>query len=191
MMPPVKTLALLTIFFFFFSVTNAQLKLTPTNTIAADVKKVIEDYPSRFDHILGELIVENPQSSDYQCNFKVKGAEKCIITKYTSPNNLVNSWQALMLTTESFDEATKKFKTLYNQLNNLSHGSMHLKGKYNSPAEEKKFTSVLLSFSPADESMKKLKVELVMEAEGMDWKIKVLVYDRDREDDEKGDRTEG
>lgn len=91
-----------------------------------------------------------------------------------------------MLTTENFDEAKKKFRLLYNKLNNLSIKSRQLQGIYESPVKEKKFAGVLFSLSPADESIKKLKVELTIEAEGMDWKVKVLVYDRDREDDESG-----
>ena len=67
---------------------------------------------------------------------------------------------------------------------------MRLKGEYESPVEQKKFASVVLSFDPADESLKKLKVEIVMEAEQMEWKIKVLVYDRDHEDDERGEIVE-
>lgn len=190
MKPSVKTLALFTIFLFSLGIANAQLKITSANTITTDVKKVIEDYPNHFDNILGDLIIQNPQSSNYQCNFKVEGAEECIITRYTGKKNSISSWQALMLTSESFDAAKKKFRSLYSQLNNLSEKSMHLKGVYESPLEEKKFSSVLFSFTPADEATKKLKVELVIEAEGMDWKVKVLVYDRDRDDDERGDIIE-
>ena len=187
MKPPVKTLALLTIFFISLTITKAQIKIKGSGSIATDVKKVIDDYPNHFDNILGEVIIQNPQSTDYRCNFKVNGAEECIITRYSGNKTPVSSWQALMLTTDNFNEAKKKFRSLYNELNNLSKESMHLKGVYESPAEEKRFTSVLFSFSPTIESIKRLKVELVMEAEGMDWKVKLLIYDRDREDDEKGE----
>ena len=68
--------------------------------------------------------------------------------------------------------------------------TFRLEGRYEEPAEEKKFTSVIFSFDTDDEAMKKLKVEIVMLYEPMDWKIKVLVYDRDREDDERGATTE-
>ncbi len=190
MKPFVKLPVLFTIVFLSFNVATAQFKLNPVNTIARDVKKVIDAYPVHFDNIIGEAIIQNPQSTDYQCNFKVSGAEECIITRYTGKKNQVSSWQALMLTTENFEDAKKKFKTLYTQLNNLSVKTMHLSGVYESPVEEKKFSSVLFSFDPADESLKKLKVELVIEAEGMDWKVKVLVYDRDRNDDERGDTIE-
>jgi ribosomal protein S21 len=186
----VKLLALFTISVFSQTLVTAQLKIGSVNSITADVKKVLEDYPNHFDHILGEMIIQNPQSADYACNFKVSGAEECTITRYTGKNNSISSWQAVMLTTEDFDAAKKRFKSLYGQLNNLAFKSMRLKGTYEAPTEEKKFTSVLFSFEPADESLKKLKVELVIEAELMEWKIKLLVYDRDRDDDQRGEVIE-
>jgi hypothetical protein len=186
----VKLPVLFTILLLSATSVSAQFKLNNGNTISNDVKKVINDYPSHFDNILGEVIIQNPQSTDYLCNFKVTGAEECTITRYTGKKNQISSWQALMLTTESFDEAKKKFKSLYSQLNNLALQSMHLKGEYESPVEEKKFTSVLFSFDPADASVKKLIVELILQAEQMDWKVKVLVYDRDRDDNEKGEVVE-
>jgi hypothetical protein len=189
MKPPVKTLALLTIFFFSLSIAKAQIKFTSANTLTADIKKVIDDYPNHFENLTGELIIQNPQSTDYQCNFKVSGAEESIITRYSGKRKSV-SWYAVMLTTENFDEAKKRFHSLYNQLNNLSIRSMRLKGVYESPVEEKKFTGATLSFDPANESLKKLKVEVVMEAEQMEWKVKLLIYDRDREDDERGEIEE-
>lgn len=189
MKPPVKTLAFLTIFFFSFTFVNAQLKINSTATVAADVKKIIDDYPNYFENVMGELLIQNPQSSDYQCNIQINGAEESIITKYSGKRNSI-SWHAVMLTTESFDEAKRKFISVYNQLNNLSMRSMHLKGVYESPVEGKKFASVILSFDPADESVKKLKVEVVLEAEQMEWKVKLLIYDRDREDDERGEIQE-
>jgi hypothetical protein len=188
MKPSVKTLALLTIFFISLTITNAQIKLNAPGSIAKDVRKVIDDYPNHFDNILGEVIIQNPQSTDYQCSFKVNGAEECRITRYSSDKTPVSSWQALMLTTDNFNEAKNRFRSLYSELNNLSKEAMHLKGVYESPAEEKRFTSVLFSFSPVIESVRRLKVELVMEAEGMDWKVRILVYDRNGEDDERGER---
>jgi hypothetical protein len=186
----VKLPAFFTIILFSLNAATAQLKLNLASTISADIKKVIDDYPNHFDHITGEMIIQNPQSTDYQCNFKVDGAEECTITKYTGRNKPVTSWQAVMLTTESFEDAKKKFRSLYTQINNLQLRSMQLKGPYETPAEEKKFTSVVFSFYPSDESLKKLRVELALEAAQMEWKVRVVVYDRDREDDERGETIE-
>jgi hypothetical protein len=190
----VKTLVAFTIAVSLTTISTAQLRIPGTNNVAPDIKKVIQDYPNHFQNLQGELIIQNPQSSDYQCNFKVSGAEEATITRFVSKKN-ISSWQAVMLTTESFEEARKKFKSLFSQLNNLtvkmeSTDAFHLKGVYESPVEEKKFTSALLSFANADDAMKKLKVEIVMQYELMEWKVKVLVYDREREDNERGSVVE-
>ncbi|HEX6192739.1 MAG TPA: hypothetical protein VFZ42_10250 [Chitinophagaceae bacterium] len=188
----VKSLALITISLLSLTTLSAQLKLPAVQGgISQDVKKVIEDYPNQFHNLQGELLIEHPQSVDYACNFKVQGAEKAMVTRYSSKNNDVCSWEALMLTTEDFNVASKKFKALYTQLNQLGvhmkgGGTFHLKGDYETPTEEKKFTTVVFSFQTDDEMMKRLKVEISILYEPMEWKVKVLVYNREREDDEKG-----
>ena len=185
----VKTLALLGIFFISTIALNAQLKIPGNTNITSDIKKVIEDYPNHFANLLGEVIISNPQSTDYRCNFKINGSEECTITRYSGKKNPA-SWQAVMLTTDDFDEAKKKFKSVFSQLNNLAFHSMHLKGQFESPVEEKKFTSIAFTFSPSEESVSKLQVELLMESELLEWKIKILIYDRDRSDSERGEVVE-
>jgi hypothetical protein len=188
----VKTLGGFAILLLLHTVSHAQNRFLSGNNadLATDLKKVIEDHPNHFKNITGELIIQNPQSSDYQCNLKIKGAEECFITRYAATEKEIYSWQALLLTTENFEEAKRKFKSLYGQLNNLRINSVPLKGEYEAPVEEKKFTGVLFSFPPEDEALKKLKVELTIESEGMEWKVKVLVYDREREDAERGNVVE-
>jgi hypothetical protein len=191
----VKTLGLFTILALLNLSASSQLKLPFGNGIANDVKKVINDYPNHFSNLRGEMIVENGQSIDYECNFKVEGAEKTMITKYTANGKNVSSWSALMLTTEDFTIAKKKFKALFQQLNNITvkmtnTNAFYLKGKYEEPVEEKKFFSSMFAFSNATEEVKKLKVEIVMEYELLEWKVKVLVYEKEREDDERGDVLE-
>lgn len=196
MMKFVKTPVLITIAFFCFNFSNAQLKLPAVmNGVAADVKKVIEDYPNQFTNLMGEVITENTQSTDYLCNFNVNGAEESFVTKYSAKKD-VCSWQALMLTTESFDKAKQKFKSLFTQLNNLpvhigATKNLHLKGKYELPEEDKKFTSIIFSIEPAIGVADKLKVEISLQYFApMEWKVKMMVYDREREDDERGKTIE-
>jgi len=117
----VKTLAFITIAAFLSITTAAQLKLPVVNGIGPDIKKVIQDYPNQFSNIKGEVINQNPQSTDYACNVKVNGAEEVSITQYSANKKYpITSWQAVMLTTDDFEDAKKKFKSLFNQLNNLS-----------------------------------------------------------------------
>lgn len=188
----VKALVLLTISCSLFLFSQAQLKLPVANAVGADLKKIIEDYPNRFINLLGEMKAEHEQTTDYYCNCSFKNAEEITLTRYSATKKSILSWQATMLTTEDFNEAKQKFKSLYSQINNLAihvgeRKNDHLKGVYESPAEEKKFSAVLFSVDSFDEGVKKLKVELTMEFYApMEWKVKVLVYEREREDDQKG-----
>ena len=192
----VKTLVIITICKCLSLTTTAQLKVPIANGIGPDIKKVIHDYPNQFSNLKGELIVQNPQSTDYACNFKVNGAEEASITQYSAANKYnICSWQAIMLTTDDFEAAKKEFKSLYGQLNNLSAKMeegvyLRLKADYEMPIEEKKFNSIIFSVDNGSSTLKKLKVELTMQYELLEWKVKVLVYEKEREDNEKGEAEE-
>jgi hypothetical protein len=100
-----------------------------------------------------------------------------------------------MLTTDDFIEAKKKYKTIYDQLHNQElnldgNNALRLKGVYDEPKDEKKFISTLLSLSPGDERFKGLKVEILLQYELMEWKLKVLAYNKEKEDDERGKRID-
>ncbi len=184
----VKSLVLITISALVFKTSSAQLKLPVINGVTNDVKKVIEDHPNQFANLKGEMIAQTTQTIDYACLFEANGAEETTITKYSSKKEIY-SWQALMLTTESFEKAKQKFRSLFNQLNNLPVKSgdqqYKLKGDYVQPDNKKKFSSAILSAGD------KLKVEISLQAyEPMEWKVKIIIYDTEREDDERGSRTE-
>jgi hypothetical protein len=187
----VKPLVLLTICAFLFKISIAQLKMPVATGFSNDMKKVIEDFPNRFINLMGEVISQHSQSTDYECNFKVNGAEESFITRYSAKKE-VCSFEAVMLSTDNFNKAKQKFRSLFNQLNNLSvriadNKLLHFKGKFEEPKEEMKFASILLSPEPGYESLKKLRIEIVMQVTGpMEWKVKVLIYDKEREDGERG-----
>jgi hypothetical protein len=190
MQKTVKPPGLITILLLCFHVSNAQLKLPVVNGIGNDIKKVIAEYPAQFINLMGEEVTKNPQSTEYECNFKVNGAEESSITKYTDPKKIICSWQALMMSTETFEKAKQKFKSLFNQLHNLevaaAGNKFRLSGKYEAPAEEKKFASIILIPEHPTEEIKKLKVEIAMlYTEPMEWKVKLLVYGLEREDTEE------
>jgi hypothetical protein len=172
----------------------AQIKLPVANGFTSDIKKVIEDYPSRFIHLMGEVKAQHEQTTEYYCNLKVNGAEEATIIRYSSKREGVVSWEAVMFTSDDFEDAKKKYKSYFNQLNNLgvTLGKDHfrIRGSYENPAEENKFNSIFFAFEPTAPDIKKVKVELTLQYKApMDWQVKVLVYDKEREDGEQG-RTE-
>lgn len=187
----VKLLSLFTITFFIYGSLQSQFVFKPGSNIIIDIKKVVEDYPNRFANITGKLILQNPQSAEYECNFKVNNAEESSITIYSADNKIICSWQALILSTDNFQEAKSKYKNIYNQLNNQAismegTGNFHLKGVYREPKEENKFSVSLFTINPMNENIKKLRVEVSLQYELMEWKLRVLVYDKEKEDDERG-----
>jgi hypothetical protein len=170
----------------------SQLRLPLANALAIDIRKIIRDYPHQFGSLQGNIIEENPQAISYECTFKVTGAENSSITKYSSNKRKVYSWQALMLTTDDFEVAKKKFHALYSQFNQLGvkmdYGeTFYLGGKYETPVEEKKFNSVIMMFENPDRNTHRMKLEISMQYEMLEWKVRVLIYEHERDDDEQGD----
>ena len=170
---------------------GAQLQL-PGNALGHDLKKLIRDYPNQFAHIQGGLLQEKTQATDYELNFQISGAESSMITKYSAKGRPVVSCEALLLTTESFEEAAKKYRAVFSLFNHMAvkmdNGvTFYLKGEYERPLEQVKFSSSLLSFENADLYVARMKVEVSMQYELLEWKVRVRIYDREREDDERGD----
>ena len=97
-----------------------------------------------------------------------------------------------MLTTEDFEVAKKKFRALHSQFNQLGvkmdYGeTFYLGGKYIAPVEEKRFHSVILRFENPDRNTHRMKLEISMQYELLEWKVRVLIYEHERDDNEPGD----
>jgi hypothetical protein len=182
---------ILTALLFMHLAVTAQLKIPIPSLIRSEVQKIIEDYPSGFSDSRTHIIAENPQTIEYATRWKPSGAEEASVVKYSSGRRAIYTWQATMLSTESFEEAVKKYKALCSQIKGMNVKYVvdmyTLEGKYAAPDETKKFTVSTFSVADAPQQLKKLKVEVAMQYEFPEWKVKLLVYDKEREDDERGD----
>jgi hypothetical protein len=182
---------LLTASLFMHLAVTAQLKIPLPGPIRSDIQKVVEDYPSGFSDSRKHVVAENPQTIEYATRWKPTGAEEASVVKYSSGKRAIYTWQATMLSTENFDEAVKKYKNIYSQLKGMNVKYVvdmyTLEGKYAAPDETKKFTVSTFSVADAPQQLKKLKVEVAMQYEFPEWKVKLLVYDKEKEDNERGD----
>jgi hypothetical protein len=174
---------------------RAQLKLPASSpAFKNDLQKVIDDFNNGFASIKGDVQAENPQTVEYVSQVKLSGAEECIITQYSGAKPIY-SFQAVMLTTEDFEEASKKYKALYNQLKGMTikinrDYTYNLSGDYDAPDESKKFSSTVMRLLPSATQLPKLKVEVSMQYYFPEWKVSLLVYEREREDKERGKRED-
>ena len=184
-----KPLSATFIFILFVFTLSAQV-IPIKNALQTDLAKVLSDYPNGFKNIIGEQIIENPQSIEFECLLSVKDAIKCKLVKYSSNVKEIYSWEAEMTKTDDFEAAAKKFRTIYNSLQHLSvniNGStVVFKGDYIKPSEAIKFTTIVLDPGEKTPELKKLKIALTLEAEMLEWVIKIQVYEREREDKDRG-----
>ena len=184
-----KPLSATFIFILFVFTLSAQV-IPVKNALQTDLAKVLSDYPNGFKNIIGEQIIENPQSIEFECLLSVKDAIKCKLVKYSSNVKEIYSWEAEMTKTDDFEAAAKKFRTIYNSLQHLSvniNGStVVFKADYIKPSEAIKFTTIVLDPGEKTPELKKLKIALTLEAEMLDWVIKIQVYEREREDKDRG-----
>ena len=180
--------AAFTVILFVFSL-SAQV-IPVKNDLQTDIVKVISDYPNGFRNISGEQIMDNPQSIEFGCRTSIKDALKCRVIKYSSNVKEVYSWEAEMLKTDDFEAASKKFKTIYNSLQhlavNINGANAIFKGEYVKPTDALKFTTIVFNTGNKTPELNKLKIALLLENEMLDWVIKIQVYEKEREDTEKG-----
>ena len=173
------------IHFFHFSPGNSGQE-----SLQTDIAKVISDYPNGFRNISGDQVMDNPQTTEFESKVLLKEAIKCRVFKYSAVTKDIYSWEAEMVKTDNFDEASKKFRAIYNS---IQHLSVPINGAYAvftadfiKPTEEIKFTTIV--FDPGDKTpeLSQLKIALLLENEMMDWVIKIQVYEREREDRDRG-----
>src|SRR5689334_8379267 len=159
-----------------------------TNQTHTTLQKVINDYPNHFRNIKGDVLVENPQTTDYSSKVQIPGAVNTVITRYSSEDSTeVYSWKCVLLESDNFQTVSKKYKEIYNQVKNSitkldGNKPFILNGTYTDPTEEKRFTASPFSLVPASGELKKLKVELTLEYLVTDWTVSLLVYDQPDED---------
>ena len=188
--PELKLAAAVLLFFslnskaqgFKFPVTN--------NDLRTSLSKVITDYVDGFASLKGDTISVSPQSIEFTSKLNFQGGEENTITQYKSKNQIY-SWQTVLLTSEDFDQASKKYKWLCNQLKvmtvKVQEYSFTMSGDYEAPDDSKKFVTSIFKLTPNASNMPRLKIEATMQFEFPEWKVHLRVYEREREDNERGD----
>ncbi|HEX2532495.1 MAG TPA: hypothetical protein VHK69_02100 [Chitinophagaceae bacterium] len=171
---------------------SAQVRLPGLGpSIKTDVQKVVADFPSQFASLRGEVIAKNPQTVEYASRVQPPGAESCMITQYSSNSRSIYSWQALMLSTEDFEVAAKKYRSLFQQLKGMNvkyvTDSYTLVGHFEEPDDSRKFMISELTVAEAPGPLKKLRVEVYMQFEFPEWRVGVTVFERERDDEERGE----
>jgi hypothetical protein len=81
---------------------------------------------------------------------------------------------------------------LFNSLQHLSvsdGGGMVFRSKFEQPTDQLKFSSIV--FHNVKDERSRIRIELIIENELLQWVVKIFVYDLEREDHERGPIKEG
>ncbi|HYH14262.1 MAG TPA: hypothetical protein VD794_03525 [Flavisolibacter sp.] len=175
------------------AIVHAQLKIPlKSNSHAGlrnDLQKVVESFPHQFQEIRGVVVAKNPQTVEYASLVNPAGSRETMIVKYSTDLKPVYSWQTVLLTTEDYEDAAKKYKAVYNQLKGMNVkyivDNYTLRGEYEAPDESRGFATSILTPAHPPAALKKLKVEVSMQFEFPEWKVSVMVYEKEKEDDEQ------
>lgn len=156
------------------------------NELATAVKRVLEDYPNGYKNLMGE-----PRDSSFQSKVTIGDAEAVQFIQHSASGRAVLSWQAVLLTTDNHDAARKKFRAAFQQLQGLSvklgPRGYKLRSAYDVPDLNQKFVALVFELEPVNSYTESIQVELQLTFQlPMEWMVGVLVYDRDRKDNEPG-----
>jgi hypothetical protein len=172
----------LLIFFplFFCASTKAQLPFKGSNEVSSVLSKVIQDYPNYFSHLKGDVVDESPQVTSYASLLNMKDMPEGEIVQYTAEADQVYSWKNVLLETENFEEAKKKFRLFYNQIKKttsiINQMGIRLIADYTEPDESKKFNTIIFKLETIEKSVKDVVVDLSMRYEIDEWKLTVSLY---------------
>jgi hypothetical protein len=174
----------------FFSFPSFSQTPVLTSVLHSEMNSIISDYPNHFKNLTGDLLEEGTQVSSFTSKICLSGAAQCRVLKYSASGKEVYSWEAGFPAKEEFADVKKQFRNLYNQLQNLNltwqNKTYTLSAPYAAPSEDLRFHSIVFTTGKQDEAAGKLKVELLLEADMLEWSIRILVYEKEREDEEKG-----
>jgi hypothetical protein len=163
---------------------QSQLFIQKDGAVLSAIEKVLAALPGQLQPITGPLINNNPQSREYESKVLLPGSVSNYVVQYASVDNkkTIAAWHSIVMETEAFAAASKKFKWLYHQIKSgvykCSGKSLRLTAPYESPKEEISFTSIVFE-EPGKKGTER--IELSMQYAITNWTIKLTVYNQDRE----------
>ena len=180
-----KNIILLLPVFFFGSVCMAQGVFS--NQTNYTLEKVVQDYPSQFKNIRGELISTTPGSAEYKSTITIPGAVSATITQFAVAHKQILSWQSVVYSGTAFTAAKNRFEELFNQIKNTiikpeGEKAVIVNGLYRDPSEDKTFNTIQFDLMPATGLMQKVNIDLMLENTGTQWKIILSVSDKERKE---------
>jgi len=172
---------------------TAEKTITPAFTKA--VETILGDFPHNYKHITGDLVLAQGEWEHYASTITLPGAISCIVGRYHSVLDTTASWQALMFSSEEFNEAATVYKQLFHQLNackvKMVDGSVYyLDGKLETATEAMDFVTSTFKVKTGDERYRLFKVELELLYQLNEWVVNINMVSKKNDKDMRPDWME-
>lgn len=167
---------------------GAQFALPVVNNLRPAAEKVLNASCDHFRTIRGDTLSYAENVTVFDSRVKPDGALESTLTQFSDNKNIDYSWQAIILRTDDFEAASKKYNSCYQQLKNtqLSTGSYSCKmdGSFAPAFDNRNFYSTVFHPVTDDPELGKLRLEILLESDMTQWTVSMLVYNRDHDDSE-------
>ncbi len=157
-----------------------------TGTIRPAVEKVLESYDAHYQPIEGDTLDFTTSHIVFNSTVKPDDSIECTLTKNIEDNNYDYSWEAVMYKSENFKAASRKYTACCQQLKdiifNAAGETIKMEGDYVEPKGARSFFTTIYYPHTTNEMVSRLRIEITLESNSLEWTLKVLIYDKVHDD---------
>lgn len=156
---------------------------------ADSLNKIVLDFKNNFTTIKGKQLNAEPDAIVYASTIGLPAAKNCIIKKYTSTEDRSASWQALLYSSENFDEAMKMYKKYFTQIkavkiNGVDKIITSINGKLEKTDENVRFFTSTLRLKTDNIYFKHLAITVELSNNYAGWDIYINIFSKKLETEE-------
>lgn len=162
----------------FFKKTSAT-----TGSFADSLSKIVLDFNNNFNHLQGAALPVQPELESYLSTICLPQAVHCIINRYHSVQDKTGSFQAIMYTGESFEDAIKMYKNTFRQIKNttvkgIENKAIPFNGEMENPDENVRFAVSELRLKTLDKIYRNLSAEIELTNNYEGWEVHLNIYSK-------------
>ena len=157
---------------------------------AETINKVVLDFTNNFINIQGSKIPADVDVDSYKSKWCLPGALGCKIMRYRSVEDKSASWQAGLYEGESFNDALKLYKKVYEQIKKspvkgIDITAAGFDGKMETVDENVGFAVSSLRLKTKNKLYKNLVAEVEITSSYTGWEVRLNVYTKKMIEEEK------
>jgi hypothetical protein len=154
---------------------------TANNGFGPAFTKVVQDYRQNFGGIQGDAIEAQPGTQAFKSTICLPGAQHCFITRYNSQQDKSASWQAILYSGDSYEEALKAYKAALKQIKHtaipgIENGTVNFTGNVQQADENVRFAATTFRLKTADKFYQELATDVALSGSMYSWEVQVNVY---------------